>query len=240
MKTITGKSFKHLAVLLFMAIFITVLGACTAIQIGGELILKTDGSGSRKFVLYLFDSDNGDGYGNAFKYSRLHGDALKKKVEEVLKARLSDSSWITVSVSSGTQMNINNGKQCPVEYITLAFSFKNFDDYTDKMTLLGYFGKKDLPADSKFTVPIFQTVRKNVYRYRENADATMWTLKPLFLAMMEDPEVLDFSAQGANTKATHDELLFYGIEMKGVNITLTLGTNPPKPIISGTNINELF
>jgi hypothetical protein len=230
---------RSISVLLILAGLLTVFSACTAIQIGGELILNKDGSGSRKLVLHLFDSSNDDGYGNAYKYSRLHGNALKAKIEEKLKANLADSSWLTVSVHSGTEINSNYGIKYPVEFITLAYNFTNFQDYVDKTTRLAKFGRNTLPEGSLFTAPSL-TGGDDIYRYKENPDATLWTVKPLFLAMINDPDVFDFSARGENTKATLDELLQYGIEMKGVEIALTFGVNEPLFVISGDNINEMF
>lgn len=234
MKTMAEKKFVGAAVLPLVAVLLTIFSNCTSIQVGGEMVLKADGSGSRKLVLHLYDRDNKDGYGNAYKYSRLHGDALKAKIEETLAAKLGDSSWLTVSVSKGM------GTQADTEFITLAFDFSNFDDYAGKMTRLALFGGKSLPAGSEFAAPSLATVRSDTMRYRESAKTTLWAVKPLFLALFDDPSVFDFSAGGTNTKAEHKDLRDYGIEMKDVRITLTLGANTPKTIISGTDINETF
>ena len=237
MKTMTGKAFLYAAVVLFIAM--AVFSGCTAIQIGGELVLRGDGSGSRKYTMYLFNSTNGDGYGNAYNYSKVHGDELKAKVEEKLKANLADSSWLTVSISAGTGI-AGNGKQAPAELITLAFNFSGFEDYVNKMTQLAKFGGNKLPEGSKFTPPVLQNVRSDLARYREPAATTLWTIRPLFLAMFDDPDVFDFTSKGENTKAEFNALREYGIEMKSVEIKLALGSNSPKAVISGTDIAEQF
>jgi hypothetical protein len=220
-------------ILLSVASLTIIFTACTAIQIGGDFILNNDGSGSRKLILHLYDQDGNDGYGSAYKYSRLHGDALKTKIEETLAAKLGDSSWLTVSVRKGT------GAEADTEFITLAFNFSNFDDYADKMTRLAMFGGKNLPDGSRFIPPVL-TGMDDIYRYKESTNTTLWAVRPLFLALFDDQAVFDFTAGGTNTKASLDDLRNYGIEMKSVGITLVLGANSPRLVTSGEDINELF
>jgi hypothetical protein len=236
-KTMKRRTFVYPAAVLLIAM--AVFSGCTSIQIGGELVLKGDGSGSRKYTMYLFNSTNGDGHGNAYNYSKVHGDELRAKVEEKLKANLADSSWLTVSISAGTGV-AGNGKQAPAELITLAFNFSSFDDYVNKVTQLARFGKDRLPQGSKFVPPVLQNVRTDLARYREPADTTLWTIRPLFLAMFDDPDVFDFTSKGENTKAELKDLREYGVEMKSVEIKLALGSNNPKTVISGTDIVEQF
>ena len=230
---------KKIAYMLAILLAVMFLGACTPVQVGGELVLMSDGSGSRKFVLYLYDSDNNDGYGNAFYFSALHGEALKSKIEQTLNGALGESGWITVSIETGTGLN-GNGKQVPTELVSLNFDFTSFEDYVNKMTYLAKFGGNSLPAGSKFEAPALVSVRDGTVRYRESAETTLWTVKPLFLALFDDTQVLDFRAGGRNTKAELKDLREYGLEMKGVGITLALGASSPKTVISGTNINEVF
>jgi hypothetical protein len=244
MKTMVGRFFLCVAALLLMAGIVS-FTSCNAIQIGGELILRGDGSGSRKLILYLFDSENtdaqgkADGYGNAYKYCKLHGDALKAKIEEKLKANLGDSSWLTVSIRTGTASNVN-GVVKPLEYITLAYNFTSFEDYVDKTTRLARFGGSRLPEGSKYTPPVLQTVRGDTARYRESANSTLWVVRPLFLAMCDDPNVMDVTGGGTNTKNELKDLKEFGLEMKTQEFQITLGSNKTKSILSGTDINEMF
>ena len=238
MKAMMRKSIV-ITVLLLLAALIIGLSGCTAIQIGGELVIRGDGSGSRSYIMHLFNSTNNDGYGNAYQYSRLHGDALKTKIEATLRGALGDISWLTVSIGQGTAV-AGNGQNSPVELITLSFNFTSFEDYIAKKSSLARFGENRLPAGSRFTPPVYQEVRGGMARYREPALTTLWTIRPLFLALFDDPEVFDFTSGGTNTVATLQELREYGLEMKSVPIRLTLGSNAPKSIVSGTDINEQF
>ena len=228
----------RITTVIVIALLVTALSACTAIQIGGELVLNQDGSGSRSYVMHIFDSDNEDGYGNAIRYIRLQGNALRARVENTLRSRLNDISWLTVSVGSGRGL-ASSGLWTDVQTLTIAFNFTSFEDYVAKKTRLAMLGANVLPEDSLFIPPTL-TGTDDVFRYKEDADTTLWTIRPLFLAMIDDPEVFDFTAGGTNTVATMDELLFYGIEMKSVQISLVLGANEPFSIISGDNINEMF
>ena len=222
--------------LLVMVIFMLILPGCTAIQVGGEFILNPDGSGSRTIILHLYDSDNNDGFGNAILFSRLRGNALRDRIVQELENRLGDISWLNVTVHMGS------GLQDHIKFITLAFNFDTFDDYVDKMTRLAMFGGDRLPPGSRFVPPTLTRVPDtyDTYRFRESAESVLWTVRPLFLALIDDPTVFDVTAGGTNTQADIEYHRSFGLEMRAVPMIYTFGDNFPNRLVSGMDVNELF
>ena len=230
---------KVFARIFVVAAVITALAGCTAIQIGGSITMREDGSGTRVIRMYVFDSDNGDGYGNAIRYLRLRGEPLRAKVLEHLSRGIGDTSWLTVTVHTGTQMNVNTNRNHTAEIVTITFNFTSFDDYSARMSQLAHFGSRTLPSDSEFRPPVMQATRTQ-FRFRESSNTALWAIRPLFHSMIADPQVFDFTAGGTNTNADLDQLIFFGLEMRGVPITLNFGANPPRTIISGQDVAETF
>ncbi|MCL2043422.1 MAG: hypothetical protein FWG89_04705 [Treponema sp.] len=213
---------------------ITIFTACTPIHIGGEIVLGADGSGSRKIAMYIYDDDDQfGGGGNAYHYLRVHGDELKTAVEDKLKTALTDTSWLTVTVTRGF------GAMWNTEIVTLSFDFFSFDDYANKMRRLASFGRNSLPIGSEFRTPSLRNAPNNQWRYTEPANTTYWAVRPLFLAIMDDPAIFDITSGGRNRENDKNALMGMLI-MEAVEFKAVLGTNPPLLFLSGTDIDELF
>ena len=233
MKIMSGNHFWGAVVLPFAAGLIAFFSACTPIHVGGEIVLREDGSGSRKFALYIYDEDDGYGGGNARNYLKVHGDELKAAVEQKLKRALKDSSWLTVAVSQGY------GAMSHAEIVTLSFDFKDFSEYTDRMTRLAKFGKIRLPEGSEFKAPKLKKAPNNQLLFTESGKTQLWTVRPLFLAIFDDPNLFDITSKGANTSHSAEELRDM-LAIEAVPFKATLGSNAPKLFLSGADINETF
>lgn len=213
---------------------IAIFNACTPIQVGGEIVLKADGSGSRKFEIYIYNEEiAGDNGGNAYDYLRVHGEALKAAVEQKLKWNLKDSSWLTVTVGQGY------GAMYNAEIVTLSFDFKNFNDYINKMKTLAKFGGLSLPDDSEFKTPKLKKAPNDQLRFTETGNTALWAVRPLFLAVFDDPNLFDITCNGKNTYFSSDQLRNTLIT-EAVEFKATLGANAPKLFLSGADIDELF
>ena len=212
---------------------IAIIGACTPIQIGGEIVLNEDGSGSRKFEIYIYDEDDGEGGGNAYHFLNVHGAELKAAVEQKLKWTLNDASWLSITVDRGY------GAMYITEIVTLSFNFTDFKDYTDKLKVLAKFGKVFMPEGSEFSAPTLKKVSNNQMLYTETAAASLWAIKPLFNAFLDDANLFDISGKGTNTLNSKNDLINM-IGTEAVPFKVILGKNAPKLFIAGANINEIF
>jgi len=232
------RRFAGVTVILALCVF--ALGRCIAVQVGGAFTLNTDGSGHRVVTAYLYDSDTGDGYGNAYRFSKLHGAALRDYVAAAYRDKVPGSDeWLTVTVSD----TITAGG-VPAEVVSLSFDFTDFEDYAAKVSALARFGAAGLPGD--FVPPRLVKVEDvdglipDLYRIVETPATETGIVRPLFVSMIDDPAVIDMTAGGANTAATVDDLKSSGIEAKAVPLTVKLGKNPEKTLLADNGIDETF
>ena len=233
MKITMKNPFLDTVILPFVAGLIAIFSACTPIQVGGEIVLNEDGSGSRNFAFYIYDEDDNSGGGNAYDYLKVHGDVLKATVEQKLKWALKDSSWLTITVRRGY------GAMAYAEIVTLSFDFASFNEYVDKMTRLAKFGKIRLPEGSEFKAPTLKKAPNNQLRFKESGLTQLWTVRPLFLSIFDDPNLFDVTSKGSNTVHSRDELRdMFAVE--AVPFKATMGTNAPKLFLSGADIDITF
>ena len=123
---------KKSMMLLFALVCVLVLGACTAVQVSGELELHSDGSGSRKIVGLIAKQDYQDGYGSAYYYFKQHGDELAASIAGIYADKVEGSGeWLEVAVDdSGDDW----------EVVTLSFEFSSFEEYLGRLRALAYDG----------------------------------------------------------------------------------------------------
>ena len=221
------------AVIPIAVFLIVIFSSCTPIHIGGGIVLKGDGSGSRTFDVYIYDQENDEGGGNARHYLKVSGDALKRAVEQKLRVNLKDSSWITVSVSQGL------GAMSHAEIVTLSFEFSDFKDYGNKMKQLAKFGSWRMLEGSEFKASKLTKAPNNQLRFRETGKTSLWAIRPLFLSIIEDPNLFDITSGGRNTLFGISELRDM-LMTEAVMFTATLGSSAPRLILSGTDIDITF
>ena len=118
--------------MMFLAAFVCVLmlGACTAVQVSGELMLNADGSGTRKIVGKIAKQDHQDGYGSAYYYFKQHGEELAASLTQIYGAEVEGAGeWLNITVDdSGSDW----------ETVTLSFDFSSFEEYTQRLRALAY------------------------------------------------------------------------------------------------------
>jgi len=234
MKILARNHFFRTLILMIAITVIAVFSACLPIQIGREIVINDDGSGSRKIAIYIYDDDVGrEGGPNAYHFLRFHGEELGRRVEQKLQENLKDTSWLTVTVSNGY------GAMHNAEIVTLSFSFSSFNDYTRKMTSLAKFGKPFFPKDSEFETPKLRRAPNNQLRYIETAKTQWWTVRPLFLAVFNDPALFDITCRGLNNQYKREDLIDM-LQTEGVFFKAVLGANAPRLFTSGTNIDVTF
>ena len=65
------------------------LASCNPITVNGDLVLRQDGSGSRKVTGVIPKGDDkGDGYGQAYYYLKIHGSALETYIENAYAEKI--------------------------------------------------------------------------------------------------------------------------------------------------------
>jgi len=221
------------AILPLAAGLIAIFCACTPVHVGGEIVLKGDGSGSRKIAIYIYDYDEHSGGGNAYNYLRVHGDELKAAVEQKLRTALKDISWLDVSISQGY------GAMYNCEIVTLSFNFANFKEYTDRMSRLAKFGRAGLPMGSEYRTPTLKKAANNQWRFYETGRTSVGVVRPLFDSIFNDPNLFDETSKGSNTEFDKGALSGM-LQAEAVWFTAYPGSNPPRLYLSGSDIDETF
>lgn len=173
------KKQKKSLLLLFIAIAMFALCACTAVQVSGDLKINSDGSGSRRLEARIAKNDYVDGYGSAYYYFKQHGADMENYLKDVYETNVPGSSeWLSVSVDdSGDEWEI----------ITLSFDFSSFDDYTQKLESLAY----DAEAAADYVTPEFEQDEDGNVTYKESAQVMTSIYKSIQNTIMADDSMYD-------------------------------------------------
>lgn len=222
------KKSKITAMLAAFAVMGTlVMTACTPLAAKGELVLKEDGTGSRKITGVILKNDNqNDGYGEAYHYLKKHGAELQTYIEGVYEAKVDGSeNWLDVTVTDGAEQ----------ETIELAFDFTSFNDYVDKLGSLVKFGV----ADAAYTAPTLTEAGGQV-TYTESTTVITSAMQALQKHIMDDTTVFDIDCtidgEKGNTKpASKKDLFENGIKFGEATLSIKLGNNAMETVSASDN-----
>lgn len=171
---------RAIALILAMSIVMMAFAACTAVQVSGQLVINEDGTGSRQLVAQIAKNDDlGDGYGSAYYYLKLHGDALQAKIAEIYAQNVDGSAdWLNITVDDTAE---------DWEVITISFDFESLEDYTAKLHALAY----DETAAAAYDDPAFTRNEDGTFTYTENSQVITAIYKSLQLSIMADESAYD-------------------------------------------------
>lgn len=205
------------------------LASCNAITVNGDLVLRQDGSGSRKVTGVIPKGDDkGDGYGQAYYYLKIHGSALETYIENAYAEKITGSGdWLNVTVSDTASQ----------ETIELSFDFTTFADYTEKLGKLVKFGVED----AVYTAPALTENSNGSVTYTESSSVQTSVYKALQTYIMNDEEVFDIdctiNGEKQNTQASKDDLLS-GVELdKTVPMKIKIGAGAVQNVTADGNQN---
>lgn len=193
--------------MMFLAAFVCVLmlGACTAVQVSGELELNADGSGTRKIVGRIAKQDYQDGYGSAYYYFKQHGEELADSLARIYGEKVEGAGeWLNITVDdAGSEW----------ESVTLSFAFSDFEEYARRLRALAYneaFAENY--ADPQITVTDGQ-----VTGYCESTAVMTAIFKSLQDSVMADGELYDErcikDGEALNDGSADGQLADYGVEL---------------------------
>lgn len=178
---------KKIAVVLVLCVTLVaalVFTGCNTSVLTGELVINSDKTGSREFQISFTKSNTDDGYGEAYKYLKIHGNALKTYFEDAYgDAGLTD---FTVTVAEDDTK----------ETVKLKFTFTDISNYFEKLKKMAQVGGAALPAS--FPAPVL-TVETDSLTYFESKELSSAILKAMVNMFMDDADVFDLSAGGTNT-----------------------------------------
>ncbi|MDE7326790.1 MAG: hypothetical protein K2N63_11010 [Lachnospiraceae bacterium] len=193
--------------MMFFAAFLCVLmlGACTAVQVSGELMLNADGSGTRKIVGRIAKQDYQDGYGSAYYYFKQHGEELAASLEQIYAKEVEGSGeWLKITVDdSGSDW----------ETITLSFDFSSLEEYAGRLRTLAY----NENFAGNYTDPQVTVEGGQVTGYSESTAVMTAIFKSLQSSVMEDEALYDErctkDGEALNDGSADGQLLEYGVEL---------------------------
>lgn len=197
---------RAIALVLVMCMLMLTIAACTAVQVSGKLVINADGSGSRQIVGQIAKTDDqGDGYGSAYYYFKLHGADLQAKLQAIYAEKVPGSAdWLQISVDdSGDTW----------EVITISFDFASIDDYTAKLKSLAF----DEAQSAGYADPTFVRNDDGTFEYKEPGSVMNAIFKSLQMAVMADDTAYDPACTkdgvALNTAAGASDLEGYGVEI---------------------------
>lgn len=193
--------------MMFLAAFVCVLmlGACTAVQVSGELMLNADGSGTRKIVGKIAKQDHQDGYGSAYYYFKQHGEELAASLTQIYGAEVEGvGEWLNITVDdSGSDW----------ETVTLSFDFSSFEEYTQRLRALAY---NETFAES-YADPQITVENGQVTGYTEPTAVMTAIFKSLQGSVMADEALYDErctkDGEALNDGSADGQLEEYGVEL---------------------------
>ncbi len=204
--------------LLAALVCMVVLGACTAVQVSGELELNSDGSGSRKIVGLIAKQDYQDGYGSAYYYLKQHGDELAASLSEIYAQNVQGSGeWLEIAVD-------DTGSDW--EVVTLSFDFSSFAEYQERLRALAYNGD----YSENYADPQIVQEDGKIVGYSESTSVMTAIFKSLQMSVMADEEMYDErcmkDGEALNDGSADGQLADYGVELikpeNGTGFTLLL------------------
>lgn len=205
------------------------MASCTAISVKGDLVLNENGTGSRTVTgVIAKNDDQGDGYGQAYHYLKIHGSELETYVENVYAEKISGSGeWLDVTVTDGEAQ----------ETIELSFEFDTFADYTEKLGKLVKFGAED----AVYTAPTLTENDNGSVTYTESVTVQTAVYQALQTYIMNDETAFDIDCtvdgDKQNTKASKDDLIS-GVELdKTAPMTIKIGAGAAQTVVADGNQN---
>lgn len=199
---------KHLKkglVVLAVLLLVCVMNACSSVTISGDLVVNSDGTGSRRIV-GVIDKVSSDENGITYYYFKLHGDNLKAWLEQTYAEKVPGSeNWLSFTVEDGEE----------AEIVTWNFEFSSLDEYLERMEALCF----DDTALGTYAEPEFTIENGKIVEYIEYPDTMkciMSSIQDVVLAddtiyddaCTKDGESLNGGSGGTNPKE-------YGIGLKG-------------------------
>ena len=191
--------------LLAALVCVLVLGACTAVQVSGELELHSDGSGTRKIVGLIAKQDYQDGYGSAYYYFRQHGDELAASLSGIYEQNVAGSGeWLEITVDdAGSDW----------EVVTLSFAFSSFAEYQERLRALAY----DEAFAENYADPQIVEENGKVTGYSESTSVMTAIFKSLQMSVMADGNLYDEhctkDGEALNDGSADGQLGDYGVEL---------------------------
>lgn len=197
---------KAIALVLVMSMLLTVFAACTAVQVASDLVINADGSGTRTLTgLISKQDDNGDGYGSAYYYFRLHGADLQAKIESIYAEKVPGSGeWLKIAVDDSA---------ADWEVVTITFDFASIDDYTAKLKALAY----DETMAAAYADPTYIANDDGSVTYTESSQVMTAIYKSLQMSIMADDTAYDPASTkdgvALNNGSADGQLEEYGVEL---------------------------
>lgn len=223
---------RAIAMVMAVCLLMMTIAACTAVQVRSDVVFNADGTGSRQVVgLIAKQDDQGDGYGSAYYYLKLHGADLQAKIESIYADKVDGiGDWLHVSVDdSGADW----------EVVTLSFDFASVDDYSAKLKALAY----DETMAAAYTDPSFVWNDDGTYTYTESAEVVKAIFKSLQMSIMADDTAYDptCTKDGTplNNGSADGQLEEYGVEIikeengEAMTIQVNGGVVAPVPYVDG-------
>lgn len=209
---------KKSMMVLFALVCVLVLGACTAVQVSGELELHADGSGSRKIVGLIAKQDHQDGYGSAYYYLKQHGDELAASLAGIYAEKVEGSGeWLNIAVDDS---------KSDWEVVTLSFEFSSFEEYLQRLRALAY----DAAFSENYADPQIVQEDGGITGYSESTSVMTAIFKSLQMSVMADEGLYDESCtkdgEALNDGSANGQLEEYGVELikpeNGTGFTLSI------------------
>ncbi|WP_312372575.1 hypothetical protein [Lachnoclostridium sp.] len=218
------KRAKSVAALLTVLFTMVMLTACTAVQISSNLVINSDGSGSRTIQGLIAKNDFQDGYGSAYYYFKKHGADLEQHLKGIYDSKVKDSSeWLAISVDDSDS---------EWEVVTLSFDFSSFEDYTSKLNSLAF----DETAAASFVNPTFDEKEDGIVTYTESTGVMTSIFKSLQNNIMADDSIYDPESTkdgvALNDGSADGQLEEYGVELMKPEVgdALTIQINGGDPV----------
>ncbi len=198
------KKMKKLFFVAVMLVAVLALNACTAVQVSGQLVLNSDGSGTRTITGMIAKQDYQDGYGSAYYYFKQHGEAMETYLRNLYTEKVSGSeNWLTIQVDDSGEA---------WEVVTLTFSFANFEEYTKRLEALAY----DETAKASYVAPTFAADDAGV-TYQESTGVMTAIFKSIQTTIMADDTMYDETCPkdgvALNDGSANGQLVDYGVEL---------------------------